>query len=396
VDEIARADRLVESYQELKEKFEADPNRPRYHFLPPAGWLNDPNGAIFWKGRYHLFYQYYPYGAKHLRELDGGIKHYPLCWGHTSSRDLVHWVHHPVALRPSPGGPDEGLCASGHAVDNDGVATIIYLGIPGGICIATSEDDDLVGWTKHTDAVIPVSKPGEPVHGKYSLGDPTMWKEGAWWYALCGGKDPEGGDACSLFKSKDTLNWTFVHAFYKSDRRWTSVEDDCACPDYSPLGNRHLLLFHSHQTGVQYYLGDQKGESFYPEIHGYMNWAGGQLNAPITMLDGKGRRLFWGWVCEARPMIVQRQAAWAGAFSLPRVLDLASDGGLTIEPTPELTVLRYNLRTWSAVRLEADGEFSLDSVRGDALELALGLDVRAAGEVGLSQSESPPTVSSRQ
>ena len=95
-------------------------------------------------------------------------------------------------------------------------------------------------------------------------------------------------------------------------------------------------------------------------------------------------------------MIVQRQAAWAGAFSLPRVLDLASDGGLTIEPTPELTVLRYNLRTWSAVRLEADGEFSLDSVRGDALELALGLDVRAAGEVGLSQSESPPTVSSRQ
>ncbi len=70
-----------------------DPHRPRYHFLPEANWLNDPNGLIQWGGEYHMFYQYNPNGPFH------GTIH----WGHAASTDLVRWRHLPVALAPSPG-----------------------------------------------------------------------------------------------------------------------------------------------------------------------------------------------------------------------------------------------------------------------------------------------------
>ena len=115
-----------------------DPHRPRYHFLPPSGWMNDPNGLIQWEGRYHLFYQYSPeFGDVPPSHRTATLKH----WGHAVSDDLVHWEHWPVALTPTPGGPDKDGCYSGCAVDNDGVPTIVYTGVfPQCACIATSTD----------------------------------------------------------------------------------------------------------------------------------------------------------------------------------------------------------------------------------------------------------------
>ena len=74
----------------LLEKLARDPHRPRYHFLPPANWMNDPNGLLQWKGQYHLFYQHNPYG------WGWGNMH----WGHAVSPDLVHWRELPIALYP--------------------------------------------------------------------------------------------------------------------------------------------------------------------------------------------------------------------------------------------------------------------------------------------------------
>src|SRR5438045_9507445 len=83
---------IMSAFQQRKE-LASDPYRPHYHFLPPANWMNDPNGLIQWKGQYHLFYQYNPYGSFHAH----------IHWGHAVSSDLVHWTDLPSALTRPPG-----------------------------------------------------------------------------------------------------------------------------------------------------------------------------------------------------------------------------------------------------------------------------------------------------
>jgi sucrose-6-phosphate hydrolase SacC (GH32 family) len=94
----------------MVERAEADPHRPRFHFVSPAGWLNDPNGVGQRDGTFHLFYQYNPHAPVHDR----------IHWGHATSTDLVHWTDEPVALVPGSSGPDADGCWSGVLVDDGG------------------------------------------------------------------------------------------------------------------------------------------------------------------------------------------------------------------------------------------------------------------------------------
>jgi beta-fructofuranosidase len=376
--EIATTEALIHSARDLRVKYMADRHRPRYHFMPPAGWLNDINGPIYWKGRYHIFYQYNPDEA-YWKAIQ---------WGHASSVDLVHWVDHPVALVTDPNGPDRKGCFSGGMVVNDGVPTIIYHGNPDGTCIATSHDDELNVWTKHPgNPVIRVPQPGDANYGRYRVYDPCAWRVGQIWYALCGSHD-DTGDVAYLFRSPDMVHWEFMHPFYRSERRFTHIDEDCAVPDFFPLGDRHMLSFSSHLVGAQYYLGRYENDRFYPEQHGRFSWAGGVNAGAITMLDGQSRRLFFTWLLEARIRDRQRAAGWAGVMNLPWVLSMR-DGALGIAPIPELSVLRYNARTHPDVQLAGDTEVTLSGIRGDALELAVELEPEGAREFGLVVRASP-------
>jgi sucrose-6-phosphate hydrolase SacC (GH32 family) len=237
--------------------------------------------------------------------------------------------------------------------------------------------------------VIPIPK--EPQEQEYVVFDPCAWREGEVFYALIGNKNRRPGyegDCTSLFKSTNLHHWEYLHPFYRSERRWTDPVEDCACPDFFPLGHRHMLLMHGHRPygQVHYYLGRYEDERFYPEIHSRMNWPGGQLCAPETLLDDQGRRVFFGWIREARPW---EDHGWASVMSLPRLLSLGKDGTLRIEPVPALQALRHNPRRQEGIELSRDSEVELTEVCGDCLEIALTMQPGDAREFGVKVRCSP-------
>ena len=371
----------VEQIPPPRHQMALDRYRPLYHFSAPANYLGDPNGTIFWKGKYHLFYQYNPEGA-----FDNSRR---MHWGHAVSKDLTHWSDLPIALTPTPGGPDRGGCWSGGAVNNNGVPTLIYYGHPEGNCIATS-DDDLITWEKHpANPVIPYPPEGDG----WRPFDPCAWQEGDTWYSLSGGKLEGVGDTAFLCQSKDLVHWEYMRPFYISELD-KAPESDCAVPNFFPLGDRYMLLFASHQRGVQYYLGSYVNHRFCPEQHGRMNFGGfgvesGHLCAGFTLLDGMSRRIFFGWIPEGRSEAVQRTAGWAGIISLPRILSLADEGTLEIEPVPELGVLRRDHRRFTNLPIHSDTSLPLEGVGGDCLEILATFQPGDAEALGIKVCCSP-------
>ncbi len=376
---------LLHSARELRHRLWEDPHRPRYHLMPPEGFFNDANGTIFWKGRYHVFYL----GRMPLPNPDkpGTIQWLPV-FDHSSSRDLVHWIHHPPAIKPVADGSTPKGIYSGDAIENAPVPTLIYH-VPGqGTCIATSDDEELIHWTPlPANPVIPM--PSQPQ--EYTVFDPCAWYDQGTYYALIGNKNSRPGyegDSTSLFCSTDLANWEYRGPFYRSNRRWTNEVEDCACPDFFPIGDKHMLLMHGHRPYgmAHYYLGRYQDEQFVPEIHRRMNWPGGQLSAPETLLDDKGRRIFFGWIREARPW---QEYGWASVMTLPRSLSLAEDGTLCIEPVPELETLRMTHRRWADIQLTSDARMDIEEVRGDCLELVVEIEPGTATEFGVKVRCSP-------
>ena len=162
---------LVRGARRVRELIWQDPHRPRFHLVPPEGFFNDPNGALFWRGRYHLFYLARE-PIPHPRRL--GEELWVAAWDHVSSRDLVHWIQHPPAIRPKPDGSTPMGIYSGGAIKNAPRSALIYH-IPGqGTCIAVAEDDDLVEWRELPEnPVIPLHREGD----EYVVFDPAGWYE---------------------------------------------------------------------------------------------------------------------------------------------------------------------------------------------------------------------------
>jgi beta-fructofuranosidase len=313
----------------------ADPHRPRYHFLPPSNWMNDPNGLIQWKGRYHLFYQYNPFAP-----VWGSIH-----WGHSLSDDLVHWRDLPIALAPTPNSVDEYGVFSGCAFpNNDGVPTLMYTGVKKSAdgsrierpCLATSTDDDLVTWEKYAgNPVIAASPPGFDVLG---FRDHGVWKEDDTWYQVIGSGIRGVGGTVFLYRSADLVHWDYVQPICIGDSNETG--DMWECPDLFPLGDRHVLMVSPIPLRkTLYFSGSFREHRFQAAYQGVVD-DGGYFYAPQSFTDSQGRRIMFGWLWEGRDESAQRAAGWAGVMSLPRVLGLRSDGTLSVEPAVELHSLR--------------------------------------------------------
>ncbi len=336
------------SPDDLQTKLAADPLRPQFHLLPTKNWMNDPNAPIFWNGAYHMFYQYNPNTAV------WGDMH----WAHAISEDMIHWRHLPIALAPTPGWDDADGCFTGSAVDDRGTAAILYTGVKTAPperatlrdghnnfrevqCLATSSDPQLRTWTKWKQPVI--QPPNDPALAGFR--DPFLWREGNnWILGVASGHFKKGG-CVLLYRSKDLRDWETLHEL--ASQPWTGKEsinpvesgEMWECPDFFPLGKKHVLLY-STAGKVIWESGelDPKELKFHSHRRGILDH--GAYYAQKTQLDANGNRILWGWISEKRPDSELIAAGWAGCMALPRVLSLRTDGELEMNIAPEAQSLR--------------------------------------------------------
>ncbi|AHV95827.1 glycoside hydrolase family 32 protein [Paenibacillus sabinae] len=356
--------------------------RLQYHLMPPVGWMNDPNGLIYYKGEYHAFYQHYPYGP-----YQG-----PMHWGHAKSKDLVHWEHLPIALTPSmPYDSGENTvygCWSGSGVDDGGVLTLIYTGHvesnnPVEVqCIARSTDG--IHFEKGPVSVID----GPPDAECFGFRDPKVWKRGDKWHLVVGyGKDGKG--KALHYTSADLDEWAYEGIAAESDG---TMGDMWECPDLFPLGeaaDSHVLIFSPMNIApvkTLYLSGqfDYDTGKFSNQHKDRVDY-GFDFYAPQTFEDASGRRIMFGWMNIWGAEMPEKEDGWMGAFTLPRVLTLAEDGSLLANPAEELKALRGSHVDAANVLLKDSEDFIPGGAAGSALEIeaVFAADSSSDAEFGL-------------
>ncbi|MFJ5731882.1 glycoside hydrolase family 32 protein [Streptomyces paradoxus] len=318
-----------------------DPHAPRFRVRPPANWMNDPNGPFRWRGRHHLFYQHNPDAPVHAN----------VHWGHASSADLAHWEHHPIALTPTPGGPDEAGCWSGCVVDDGGVPTAVYTGVDrhhtglGTVCLARATDPDdpaLTEWTALPEPVVPGPPEGLAV---VMFRDPFVFRHDGRRWALVGAGHADGTPSVLLYDCDDLAEWRFAGVLLDGHDpaaraafggRATGWE----CPQlYATQGGEWVLavaLWDGDPWTTGYLTGRLDGDLRFTARTGGLLDHGRDFYAP-AVLQEPDRALLWGWSWEARE---QGGTGWAGVLTAPRVVDVHHDGALRVSPAPELDRLR--------------------------------------------------------
>jgi beta-fructofuranosidase len=146
-----------------------------------------------------------------------------------------------------------------------------------------------------------------------------------------------------------------------------------------------LLHFcHHFPSGSRYYLGRYQDQQFIPETFDRINWPGGNIHAPRTLLDDRGRRILFANLNEGRSMASCQASGWYGVMSLPVVISLAADkNAICYEPASELEALRQHPQQRTGIAINADSELPVPEIHGACLELELEIESHGAAEFGL-------------
>lgn len=338
--------------------------------------MNDPNAPIYWRGEYHVFYQYNP-KAPYWDTMH---------WGHAVSRDLVHWKHLPIAMTPTPGGPDKDGCFTGCMVVDHGKPVAVYTGVkPEVQCLASIED--MVTFRKHPAnpviAAPPIDTPG--------FRDPHVWRQGDEWIMAIGAGFRGKGGTVLLYSSPDLITWKYLHPLLTGTIDPSSTAKDPVgsgemweCPDFFPLGDKHLLYV-STQGKVRYWLGTYQHLKFTPEKSGIL--VHGPYYAPKSCEGAGGKRVIWGWLQERRSREAQIEAGWSGVMSMPAIPSLSSTGDLQLDPAPELSMQRR-----AEYRIEKPFRISnevlpLKGIDPGCCEVGVRLEPAAGATVGIRRGE---------
>lgn len=366
---------------------------PNVHLAPEAGWINDPNGIIFFDNKYHVFFQHHPFDA------NWGSMH----WGHVSSPDLITWDREPIALAPGES-YDSGGCFSGSAVvDENGELVLIYTGhvwlgdigdmsnIKEYQCVAKSKDGKT--FTKHGIVI-------SPLENITHFRDPKVFKHKNVWYLVLGVQTEKRVGEVWLYRSDDLMNWDFEQVLYQSkNEHCTMIE----CPDFFELDGKWVLIgcpMGIKPVGYQYrninqccYLVGEwsPGQSF---NYSGDDWVeldlGHDFYAIQSCIAHDNRRIAIAWLCSWKKTLdfpvspAQQSDGWNAQLSLFRELSLLGQEKIIMKPVSELKDLRQDEQEYRAIRLyDEEALFDISSVTCE-IELKIDLSKNQADRYGIA------------
>ncbi|XP_010501163.1 PREDICTED: beta-fructofuranosidase, insoluble isoenzyme CWINV5-like [Camelina sativa] len=367
---------VLDALHNVPNHIKNQPYRTGYHFQAPKNWMNDPNGPMVYKGIYHLFYQWNPHGA--LMEVNDTV------WGHATSTDLINWITHSPAIKPSRPSDINGCWSGSVTILPNGKPVLLYTGndrynrqvqnlaIPKNLT-----DPYLRHWTKSPEN--PLVTPGDANHiNSTAFRDPTtawLGRDGRW-RITTGSQDGRRGLAI-LHTSRDFVRWKQspkpLH-YHDGTGMWE-------CPDFFPVARtdsrgvdttafngkmvKHVLkvsltdTFHDYYTIGTY---DQVRDVYVPD-NGFVQdetaprYDYGKFYASKTFYDSVyQRRILWGWVNESSTDKDIVNMGWAGLQAIPRKIWLDESGKSLVQwPVKEIERLRTTQVKWGNKVLKGGG-----------------------------------------
>ncbi len=380
-----------------------EPWRPQYHFTPPKYFMNDPNGLVYYKGEYHLFYQFNPRGTEWGH----------MSWGHAVSTDMLHWKNLPVAIPEAEGQHmiysgsavvdwhnASELCQSSDAADPSCLIAI-YTAAGTNVqrqFLAFSNDRGRT-WTNYSGN--PIADLKQP-----DFRDPKVfWYEAQKKWVMVAVLADER--KAVFFDSRDLKNWVLRGSFELANNDKGQWE----CPDLFELSvegeskNKKWVLVVNRNpgapadgTGTRYFVGNFDGTHFVNETPAAQElWAdyGKDFYATNSYSDlppADGRRIWIGWISNWQYANREPTAIWRGGQSLPRELSLKRfpDGvRLVQKPIAEATKLRHEelLHVANLSVADAVGAVRSAKVRGDTLEIEAEFAPEDTKEIGFRLRE---------
>ena len=301
---------------------------PAFHITGERGWINDPNGLIYYNGQYHAFFQHYP----------DDTKWGPMHWGHVVSDDLTNWKYLPVALTPGDD-CDKNGCFSGSAIVHDGKLWLMYTGFienQGGDTIrqvqCLAESSDGITFKKHGIVI------GEDLlpdgYAPCDFRDPKVWFHGEHFWCIVAARKTEGRGRILMYKSKNLLDWEFVNDLFGKDSAGTMIE----CPDYNEELGYMLFCeqFQPSENGVhlnihtcRWCMGKMNYSTgrFEEDTRGIVDW-GFDIYAPQTFA---GKPVLVGWLNMWDRNVPSEKYGFAGMLTVPRRVFI-EEGRLCQEP----------------------------------------------------------------
>jgi fructan beta-fructosidase len=365
LDKIYQNDEIEGQKTIYKEK-----NRPQFHFTSKRGWINDPNGLIFYEGEYHLFYQHNPYE----KEWEN------MSWGHAVSKDMIHWEELPTALSPD----NIGTMFSGSAViDYNNTAGFNKGNIPAMVatytaftdekqvqCVAYSLDRGRT-WTKYSKNPIIDSK------AKWNSNDTrdprVFWyKPANHWVLVLNERDGH-----SIYNSKNLKDWTFE----------SHITGFWECPDLFELpvdGDKSKTKWVMYGASNTYMIGAFDGKKFTPES-GKHYYVTGTIYAAQTFTnipESDGRRIQIGWGKVSHP-----DMPFNGMMLLPTELKLKTtkDGvRMFSEPIKEAGQLFEGVGAWNNLNAKDANEKLSSFSDNDRVRIKTKLKLSHATSAGLN------------